>query len=67
MSLAFREKSEMVGILTRSSFLNFRYIPGPYWLCKRDPEIGTSSIDWAQLSRFHLRTETESSLRTAVF
>jgi hypothetical protein len=25
-------------------------------------EIGTSSIDWAQLSRFHLKTETESSL-----
>jgi hypothetical protein len=31
------------------------------------PEIGTSSIDWAQLSRFHLKTETESSLRNAVF
>jgi hypothetical protein len=25
------------------------------------PEIGTNSIDWAQLSRFHLKTETESS------
>jgi hypothetical protein len=30
------------------------------------PEIGTSSIDWAQLSRFHLKTETESSLRNVV-
>jgi hypothetical protein len=29
-------------------------------------EIGTSSIDWAQLSRFYLKTETESSLRNAV-
>jgi hypothetical protein len=26
-------------------------------------EIWTSSIDWAQLSRFYLKTETESSLR----
>jgi hypothetical protein len=26
------------------------------------PEIRTSSVDWAQLSRFHLKMETESSL-----
>jgi hypothetical protein len=26
------------------------------------PEIGTSSINWAQLNRFYLKTETESSL-----
>jgi hypothetical protein len=26
------------------------------------PEIGTSSIDWAQLSEFYLKTEIESSL-----
>jgi hypothetical protein len=32
----------------------------------RCPEIGTSSIDWAQLCRFYLKTETESSLRNAV-
>jgi hypothetical protein len=31
------------------------------------PEIGTSSIERAQLSRFHLKTETESSLRNVVF
>jgi hypothetical protein len=31
------------------------------------PEIGTSSIDWTQLSRFYLKTETESSLRNVVF
>jgi hypothetical protein len=30
------------------------------------PEIGTSSIDKAQLSRFHLKMETESSCRNAV-
>jgi hypothetical protein len=33
----------------------------------RCPEIGTSSIDWAQLSRFHLKTETESSFGNVVF
>jgi hypothetical protein len=27
----------------------------------------TSSIDWAQQSRFYLKTETESSLRNVVF
>jgi hypothetical protein len=27
------------------------------------PEIGTSSTDWAQLSRVYLKTEIESSLR----
>jgi hypothetical protein len=31
------------------------------------PEIGTSSIDWTQLSRFYLKTETESSLRNVAF
>jgi hypothetical protein len=30
-------------------------------------EIGTSSIDWAQLRRFHLKMEIESSLRNTVF
>jgi hypothetical protein len=28
---------------------------------------GTSSNDWAQLSKFYLKTETESSLRNVVF
>jgi hypothetical protein len=31
------------------------------------PEIWTSSIDWAQLSRFHLKMETEPSVRNVVF
>jgi hypothetical protein len=31
------------------------------------PEIGTSSIAWTQLRRFHLQAETESSLRNVVF
>jgi hypothetical protein len=30
-------------------------------------EIGTSSVDWTQLNRFYLKTETESSLRNVVF
>jgi hypothetical protein len=29
-------------------------------------EVGTSSIDWAQLSEFYLKTETESNLRNVV-
>jgi hypothetical protein len=31
------------------------------------PEIWTSSIDWAQLSRFYLKTEIESGLWNAAF
>jgi hypothetical protein len=31
------------------------------------PEIGISSIDLAQLSRFYLKTETESNIRNIVF
>jgi hypothetical protein len=30
------------------------------------PKIGTSSIDWAQLSRFYLKTDTEPRLLDAV-
>jgi hypothetical protein len=30
-------------------------------------DIETSSIDWAQLIRFYLKTERESSLRNVVF
>jgi hypothetical protein len=30
-------------------------------------DIRTSSVDWAQLSRFYLKTDTESSLRNVVF
>jgi hypothetical protein len=39
----------------------------PSWCWKSCPEIGTSSIDWAQLSRFFLKTETESGLRNVMF
>jgi hypothetical protein len=30
-------------------------------------ETASSSIDWAQLSRFYLKTEAESNLRNVVF
>jgi hypothetical protein len=30
-------------------------------------ESGTSSVDWTQLSRSHLKTETESSFRNLAF
>jgi hypothetical protein len=30
-------------------------------------EIGTSSIDWVQLSKFYLKTEKESRLRNIAF
>jgi hypothetical protein len=38
-----------------------------FWCWHRYPEIGTSSIDWAQLSTFYVKTERESSLRNVVF
>jgi hypothetical protein len=38
-SLAFHEKSEMVGSLSQLNLESFKFskigiIPGPYWLCK---------------------------------
>jgi hypothetical protein len=39
----------------------------PFWCWYMYPEIGTTSINCAQLSRFYLKTETESSLRNVVF
>jgi hypothetical protein len=37
------------------------------WCWYRCLEIGTSSLDWAQLIRFYLKTEIESRLRNGVF
>jgi hypothetical protein len=34
---------------------------------KSCPEIGTSAINWVQLSRFYLKMDIESSLRNVVF
>jgi hypothetical protein len=36
------------------------------WILPPSSGIETSSIDWDQLSMFHLKTETESSLRNVV-
>jgi hypothetical protein len=33
----------------------------------QSPELVAVSVDRAQLNRFHLKTETESSLRNVVF
>jgi hypothetical protein len=39
----------------------------PWLVCwYRCPESGSSSIDWAQMRRFYLKTETESRLRNVV-
>jgi hypothetical protein len=38
-----------------------------WFRCPKIRTIGTNSIEWAQVSRFHLKTETESSLRNVVF
>jgi hypothetical protein len=45
----------------------FGHYPSSYLYLNTVLFIGTSSIDWAQLSRFYLKTETESSLRNVVF
>jgi hypothetical protein len=37
------------------------------WRCCWCPETETIPFYWTQLSRFHLKTETESSLRNVVF
>jgi hypothetical protein len=49
-------------------------LSGMFWtkdnlriLKEKKPEIGTSTIDWAQMTRFHLKKETESSLRNIVW
>jgi hypothetical protein len=36
------------------------------WCRFRCPEKGDSSTDWTQLSRFHLKTETESKIRNVL-
>jgi hypothetical protein len=37
------------------------------WSWHRCSQIRTSSVDWAQQSRFYLKTETESSIRNVLF
>jgi hypothetical protein len=54
-------------VLTLADGLCCAWLVYPILFGCRCPETGTSSIDWAQMSRFFLKTETESSLRNAVF
>jgi hypothetical protein len=54
-------------VLALADGLSCTWLVCPIWCWYRCPEIGTSSIDWAQLSRFYLKTETESSLGNVVF
>jgi hypothetical protein len=53
--------------LTLADCLCCAWLVYPIFMLYRCSEIEGSSIDWAQLSRFHLKTETESSLRNFVF
>ena len=39
----------------------------PFWNWHSRPEIGASSVYWTQLSRFYLKTGTDSSSRNVVF
>jgi hypothetical protein len=48
--------------LTLADGLCFAWFTYPILCWRWCPEIGTSAIDWVQLSRFHLKTETESKL-----
>jgi hypothetical protein len=43
------------------------YLKQRFWDWILSSEAETSFIYWAQVSKFHLKTETESSLRNAVF
>jgi hypothetical protein len=49
------------GINTTIVFLDI--IHRPVFITSSCASIRTSSINWAQLSKFHLKTETEPSLR----
>jgi hypothetical protein len=54
-------------VLTLADGLCCAWIIYPALCWYRCPEMGTSSIDWAQLSRFRLETDAEFSPRNAVF
>jgi hypothetical protein len=57
-------------LLTLADVLCCAWFLCPILCWFRCPEIettGTNSIDWAKLSRFHLKTETESNPRNVAF
>jgi hypothetical protein len=50
------------------SIILFLFKNETFWrLDSGSPEVGTNSVDWVQLSRFYLKTETDSSRQNAVF
>jgi hypothetical protein len=49
------------------SFEDFILSPSSAGTYSGGPVTETRSICWAQLSKFHLKTETESSLRNVLF
>jgi hypothetical protein len=58
--ILFLSKNTVLFVFQNTTFRRLDFV-------SLSPEIGTSSMDWAQLSRFHLKTETVSILRNAVF
>jgi hypothetical protein len=68
--LRLQVKPTQLGPINRASPYLRTPVPDARWSITSYPrctEIGTSSIDWPQLSRFYLKTEIESSLRNGVF
>jgi hypothetical protein len=53
-------------VLTLADGLCCAWFSYPILCWCKCPEIGTNSIYWSQLSRFHLKTETEPHLRNVV-
>jgi hypothetical protein len=58
------EFKKAIGVVTGLKVFWFKK---PYWWCCWCLETETSSLYWANQSRFHLKTETESSLWNFVF
>jgi hypothetical protein len=56
----------LIFVLTLADGLRYAWFIYPILCWLWCLEIGTSSINWAQLSRFHLKTETEPSLQNVV-
>jgi hypothetical protein len=54
-------------VLALADSLRCAWFIYPIWCWYRCPEIGTRSIDGAQLNRFYLKTKTKSSIRNVVF
>jgi hypothetical protein len=57
----FNVSLTLVNVLFSASFV---YL---ILFCCSCAKVGTSSIDWDQLSRSHLKMETESIIRNVVF